>query len=134
VGIFLVAGLAFIDPGHLKATTTLPAAPQFATAMLIYLFAYSGFERGAVIAGEAREPRRDVPIALAASVAIATLAYGAVLLVCVGILDAPAATEPRGKCHSRRIDTDRQASRGSAHARRGPRAGGDRREDAHDAR
>ncbi|MGH6910488.1 MAG: APC family permease [Phenylobacterium sp.] len=93
VAVFLVAGLAFIDVGHLKPTTALPAVPQFATAMLIYLFAYSGFERGAVIAGEAREPKRDVPIALAASVAIATLAYGAVLLVCVGILDAPAATD-----------------------------------------
>jgi amino acid transporter len=93
VGIFLLTGLAFIDPGHLKATTAMPVAPQFATAMLIYLFAYSGFERGAVIAGEAREPKRDVPIALAASVAIATLAYGAVLLVCVGILDAPSATD-----------------------------------------
>jgi len=93
VGVFLLAGLAFIDLGHLKATTALPAAPQFATAMLIYLFAYSGFERGAVIAGEAREPKRDVPIALAASLVIATLAYGAVLLVCVGILDAPAATD-----------------------------------------
>ena len=93
VAVFLLAGLAFIDPSHLTITTALPAAPQFATAMLIYLFAYSGFERGAVIAGEAREPKRDVPIALAASVIIATLAYGAVLLVCVGILDAPAATD-----------------------------------------
>lgn len=93
VGVFLLAGMAFIDPGHLTTTTALPAAPQFATAMLIYLFAYSGFERGAVIAGEAREPKRDVPIALAASLVIATLAYGAVLLVCVGILDAPAATD-----------------------------------------
>ena len=93
VAVFLMAGIAFIDLDHLKATTALPAASQFATAMLIYLFAYSGFERGAVIAGEAREPRRDVPIALAASVVIATLAYGAVLLVCVGILDAPAATD-----------------------------------------
>ena len=44
------------------------------------------------------------------------------------------ATEPRGKRHRRRIDADRQASRGSAHARRGPRARGNRREDAHDAR
>ena len=93
VGVFLLAGLAFVDPSHLKATTALPAAPQFTTAILIYLFAYSGFERGAVIAGEARDPKRDVPIALAASVAIATLAYGAVLLVCVGILEAPAATD-----------------------------------------
>jgi amino acid transporter len=93
VGFFLAAGLAFIRPDHLQATTALPIAPQFATAMLIYLFAYSGFERGAVIAGEAREPRRDVPVALAVSLVVATLAYGAVLLVCVGVLDAPAATD-----------------------------------------
>jgi APA family basic amino acid/polyamine antiporter len=93
VVLFLAAGVAFIDPGHLRITTQVPLAPQFATAMLIYLFAYSGFERGAVVAGEAREPRRDVPIALGLSVVVATLAYGAVLLVCVGVLDAPAATD-----------------------------------------
>ncbi len=93
VAFFLAAGLAFIRPDHLAVTTTIPLASQFATAMLIYLFAYSGFERGAVIAGEAREPKRDVPIALGASLAVATLCYGAVLLVCVGVLDAPAATD-----------------------------------------
>ena len=93
VGLFLAAGLAFIRPEHLAATTAIPLAPQFATAMLIYLFAYSGFERGAVIAGEAREPKRDVPVALAVSLIVATLAYGAVLLVCVGVLAAPAATD-----------------------------------------
>jgi amino acid transporter len=93
VGVFLLAGLPFVDLGRLAVEVPPPPPPAFATAMLIYLFAYSGFERGAVIAGEAKDPRRDVPLALIAAVVIATAAYGAVLLVCMGVLDNPAATD-----------------------------------------
>ncbi|MET0272208.1 MAG: APC family permease, partial [Phenylobacterium sp.] len=93
VGLFLLAGLPFVDFARLAVEGPPPPPPVFATAMLIYLFAYSGFERASVVAGEAKDPRRDVPLALTAAVIIATLAYGAVLLVCVGVLDAPAATD-----------------------------------------
>lgn len=90
---FAAAGVAFVRPDHLATTAPLPDAITFAQAMLIYLFAYSGFERGSVVAGEARDPQRDVPVALVGGVAAATLAYAAVLLVCVGVLDQPAAND-----------------------------------------
>lgn len=90
---FFAAGAAFVQPARLATPTPVPDAVTFVQAVLIYLFAYSGFERAAVVAGEAREPRRDVPAALLASVALVTLAYAAVLLVCVGVLDDPAATD-----------------------------------------
>ena len=93
VGAFLAVGLPFIEPGRLAIAGPPPDLPAFATAMLVYLFAYSGFERGAVLAGEAKDPRRDVPAALAVSVVVATLAYAAVLAVCIGVLAEPAATE-----------------------------------------
>lgn len=90
---FVAAGVAFIRPNHLAIAHPPPAAAGFAQAILIYLFAYSGFERGSVVAGEARDPQRDVPIALIGSVVAVTFAYAAVLLVCLGVLDAPAATD-----------------------------------------
>lgn len=90
---FFAAGIAFVQPERLAATTATPGAVTFVQAVLIYLFAYSGFERAAVVAGEARDPKRDVPTSLLASVGLVTLAYAAVLLVCVGVLDDPAATD-----------------------------------------
>lgn len=92
VMLFLAAGLPFVDFGRIEMGAPPPLG-DFAAAMLVYLFAYTGFERGAVLAGEARDPKRDVPAALGVSMAVATLAYGAVLLVCIGTLDAPAATD-----------------------------------------
>lgn len=92
IALFLAAGLPFVDFGRIEMGAP-PLPGDFAAAMLVYLFAYTGFERGAVLAGEARDPKRDVPAALGVSMAVATLAYGAVLLVCIGMLDAPAATD-----------------------------------------
>jgi APA family basic amino acid/polyamine antiporter len=90
---FIVAGLAFVHPARLEIATPPPPPITFAQAILIYIYAYSGFERASVIAGEAKDPTRDVPIALLAALAISTVAYGGVLLVCLGVLDNPAATD-----------------------------------------
>lgn len=91
--IFAAAGVWFVQGERLAIATPLPDAIPFAQAMLIYLFAYSGFERGSVVAGEARDPQRDVPIALIGGVAAVTFAYAAVLFVCMGVLDQPAAND-----------------------------------------
>ena len=90
---FAVGGVAFIAPERLGISAPLPEAPLFAQAVLIYLFAYSGFERGSVVAGEAKDPKRDVPMALIGGVVAVTFAYAAVLLVCLGVLDNPAAND-----------------------------------------
>ena len=90
---FVIAGIGFIQADHLVITTQPPTGITFFQAILIYLFAYSGFERAGVLAGETRDPRRDVPAAMFASVALATTAYAAVLLVCMGVLTDPAATD-----------------------------------------
>lgn len=90
---FFAAGLAFVQPELLAPATALPGPVAFVQAVLIYLFAYSGFERAAVVAGEARDPKRDVPLSLVTSVGLVTLAYAAVLLICIGVLDNPAATD-----------------------------------------
>jgi APA family basic amino acid/polyamine antiporter len=90
---FAAAGIWFVQADRLTIATPLPGTITFAQAMLIYLFAYSGFERASVVAGEARDPQRDVPAALIGGVAAVTFAYAAVLLVCMGVLDQPAAND-----------------------------------------
>lgn len=90
---FVAGAIAFVQPERLAVRSAVPDAITFAQAVLIFLFAYSGFERASVVAGEARDPQRDGPAALLTSVVLVTLAYGAVLLVCVGVLDDPAATD-----------------------------------------
>ncbi len=90
---FVAAGIAFLNADHLVISSPPPTGITFVQAILIYLFAYSGFERAGVVAGETLDPRRDVPIAMFASVAIATAAYAAVLLICVGVLGDPSLTD-----------------------------------------
>jgi len=90
---FAAGGVWFVQADRLAIDVPLPGPVTFAQAMLIYLFAYSGFERGSVVAGEARDPQRDVPAALVGGVVAVTFAYAAVLLVCMGVLDRPAAND-----------------------------------------
>jgi amino acid transporter len=90
---FLAAGAAFVQPERVMVEHAPPGVATFAQAILIYLFAYSGFERGAVVAGEAKDPQHDVPLALLGSAVLVTFAYASVMLVCVGVLDQPAATD-----------------------------------------
>lgn len=90
---FIAAGIAFVQPARLEIAAAAPPPITFAQAILIYIYAYMGFERAGVLAGEAKEPTRDVPMALLAALAIATVAYAGVLLVCMGVLDNPAATD-----------------------------------------
>lgn len=57
-----------------------------ATAALLLLFAYAGFENTAAPAGEFRNPQRDVPFALLVQITFVTVIYVAVQWVALGIL------------------------------------------------
>lgn len=90
---FVVAGIGFVNPTQLQMASPPPTVVTFFQAILIYLFAYTGFERAGVAAGESPDPRRDVPVAMIASVGLATTAYAAVLLVCLGVLSDASLTD-----------------------------------------
>lgn len=55
-------------------------------AALVLLFAFAGFENTPVLAGEYKNPRRDVPFALLAQLGIVAALYVAVQAVCLGVL------------------------------------------------
>jgi basic amino acid/polyamine antiporter, APA family len=91
--LFLAAVLPFAQLDRLAPTQVLPPPVTFAEAMLIFIFGFSGFERGAMVAGEANDPRRDVPVALLISLALVTVIFGLAFTACVGVLEAPAAND-----------------------------------------
>jgi basic amino acid/polyamine antiporter, APA family len=65
------------------ASTALPRFDELSDAMLLAVFAYVGFEASLVSAGETRNPRRDVPFAIAASLVIVMLLYLGAQAVCI---------------------------------------------------
>ena len=90
--VFLIAGLTAFS-----ATLAFAPAPvdagRLGEAALLLMFAYAGFENTAAPAGEYRSPKRDVPFALLAQIALVTLLYASVQLVAQGCLPS-LATSP----------------------------------------
>jgi basic amino acid/polyamine antiporter, APA family len=65
--------------------TAFGVAGIFTGAALVF-FAYIGFDVVATTAEEAKNPKRDLPIGIIASLAICTILYGAVALVITGMV------------------------------------------------
>jgi amino acid transporter len=90
--MFVLVGAFFFDPTAL-ATWTAPALPAFSQTMLLLIFAFVGFETTTVAAGEAHDPRRDIPFALFAGIGAAVVLYLLIQLVCIGTLPDLAGSE-----------------------------------------
>jgi amino acid transporter len=82
---FAGAGLFLIDAGRVVADSAL-TGERMGDAILLILFAYVGFENSAAVAGEYRDPRRDVPFAQLTLIVGATGLYFLVQLVALGAL------------------------------------------------
>lgn len=85
LALFVGIGAFFVEPQRLVPGPA-PEAGRFVEAVILLLFAFSGFEIVTVAAGEIREPRRSLPVALVAAIAIVTALYLGILLVCRGTL------------------------------------------------
>lgn len=78
----IVLGLGEIRP-EIFSLEGLPAPGSLGATMLVVFYAFVGFESAVIPAGEARDPRRDIPRALVGTVAAITLFY--VLLQAVAV-------------------------------------------------
>ena len=85
LALFVLVGLFYVDPALLMPTAT-PGAPALASAVLLAIYAFSGFEVLGVPSGEVRDPDRTVPFALLAGLTIVALVYVGVQVVAVGTL------------------------------------------------
>jgi amino acid transporter len=90
--------VAFALVGLILAGDRIPVmrvdadAPAWAHALLVLMFAYGGFESALLPMGEAKDPRRDVPVALAAGLTACAGIYIAVHLVVMTVLPNPSSS------------------------------------------
>lgn len=83
--IFIAVGCFFLTPANFH----LPQAPPFgtfSTAVLLLVYAFTGFENASVPAGEMINPRRSLPFATLVGVAIVTVTYVMIQVVAIGTL------------------------------------------------
>jgi amino acid transporter len=91
--VFMLLGLALLpfDPA-VWVPDPQPAAGDWLQVILLLVFAYGGFEAALMPLGEARDPRRDAPVALFAALGICALIYTTVQVVVILALTDPGAT------------------------------------------
>jgi basic amino acid/polyamine antiporter, APA family len=80
-----VCGFAFAQPSPALAGPPSPVS-DFGAALIPVLFAYGGWQTACFVAGEMREPRRDLPRALLAGVCGVIALYSLVAFVCLRTL------------------------------------------------
>jgi amino acid transporter len=95
LALFIAAGLLALAL-HPQIRVTPAAVPattgDWFAAVLLMVYAYGGFEAALFASGEANNPRKDAPVALAIALTTATLLYVAVQYVVIYTLANPAAT------------------------------------------
>jgi amino acid transporter len=91
--VLAVAGLGWLDADVFVAAAQPPDAADLGAAVLLAIYAYVGFESTLVPAGEARDPRRDVPRALLWALLAATALYALVQLAAQSLLPSLAQSQ-----------------------------------------
>ncbi len=90
--LFVAVGLFFVNPQNFSLAER-PTHASVSTAMLLMVFAYSGFEAAVVPTGEARDPTRHLPFALLAGIGVVVVIYVLIQIVCIGTLPGLAGSE-----------------------------------------
>ncbi|MBE3135235.1 MAG: amino acid permease, partial [Acidobacteria bacterium] len=91
LNILIILFFCIVGFFYLKPSNWTPFAPNgfrgISSAAAIIFFAYIGFDAVSTAAEETRNPQRDMPIAMIASLAICTVIYIAVAIVLTGLLN-----------------------------------------------
>ena len=83
--LFVLVGLLFVDSGNFSFAAA-PTASAFSGAVLVLVFAFSGFEMAVMPAGEVSDPRKNSPFALLTGVAFVVVLYLLIQFVSIGTL------------------------------------------------
>ena len=91
LGTVVVAGMFYLMRIHPQVAPSLApgGATSWARAIVLLIFAYGGFEAALISAGEAKNPRRDMPFALIAALITCAVIYSLIQWVVVMILPDP---------------------------------------------
>ena len=85
LSLLILLGLAHIQPDILLHSN-LPVTGTLGETILVLLYAFVGFESAVVPAGEARNPRKDIPRAITFTVLTITVVYFLIQLISVSVL------------------------------------------------
>lgn len=85
LALFVLVGLWYVDPSRLVPAGAV-TWEQASAAALLLVFVFGGYDVVSVPAGEARDPRRDLPFAFIATILAVTLVMTVTQLVAVGTL------------------------------------------------
>jgi amino acid transporter len=92
IALFVGFGVFAVGPNIAIGGSDAPAG-EWLQAILALVFAFGGFEVALMPMSEARDPRRDAPMALVAGLAIVALVYISMHLVFMGAITDPAALD-----------------------------------------
>src|SRR5215831_3713218 len=101
ITVLVVLGLLLASPAGnstapvAHATTTWQALVAFGAALIPTQFAYGGWQTACFVAGEVREPRKNLPRGLLLGVLGVIIVYLSVNYVCVHVLGAEALAQTR---------------------------------------
>lgn len=90
--LFIATGLFFLTPENFNLGDA-PTYSSFSTAVLLLVYAFTGFENATVPTGEIVNPRRNLPIAILIAIAIVTVIYILIQAVSIGTLPNLGGTE-----------------------------------------
>jgi len=85
LAVFVLAGLFFVDPSRLSMAAA-PGYHSFSQAVMLLVYAFTGFEMAVIPAGEVRNPQRNLPAALLMGMATVVAFYVLIQVVCIGTL------------------------------------------------
>ena len=90
--VTLLAVFVFFSVPHVQTANLLPAFDkgplEFMAGAAIFFWAWDGFMRTAIMAGEMKDPRRTIPFSIAGGIAIAAVVFFAVAATTLGVLGA----------------------------------------------
>jgi amino acid transporter len=83
--LLIVVGCFFLEPANF-ALGAVPATANFSSAMMLLVYAYTGFEMAFIPSGEMRDPKKDLPSAVLTAIGMVVVIYILIQVVCIGTL------------------------------------------------
>lgn len=90
--VFSAVGLFFIQPENFNFAAA-PDYNSFASAVLLLIYAFVGFEVAVIPAGETKDPQKNVPFALLIALAFCAALFVVIQIVSIGTLPELARSE-----------------------------------------
>lgn len=90
--LFIALGLFYLQPSNYSFAQP-PNIGSFSQAVLLLVYAFSGFEMASIPAGEVHNPRRNLPFAILVAIALVAVIYISIQVVSVGTLPELASSQ-----------------------------------------